>query len=119
MDPWQTLGHPCSSPKDRWWLVSANPKSLNYNTFEEALKIPDVRAIVVMYYYNSSAQIYWRCFVWLGDGQRYMNLLQPKPYGYFVGWSAPGFSATTLFGDEWFWLILPSPTPKSEDPLAN
>ena len=55
-----------------------------------------------MYDYTSQGRAYWRCFSWLGDGVRCMNTFPVQPLGRFKGWSM-----TTLFGDDYFWLLRP------------
>ena len=76
-------------------------------SFEEILRLYDLHAIVVMCDCNSQGRTYWRCFSWLGDGVRYMNIVPAKSLYYFKLWSEPGFSVTTLFGGDDFWLIRP------------
>jgi len=108
-DPWQNLEHPrACDPENRWWLTSTNPYQRSSTSFEELLRLDDLRAVVVMCDCNSQGRTYWRCFSWIGDdGVRHLNILPAKSLYYFKLWSEPGFSVTTLFGDDDFWLIRP------------
>lgn len=64
---------------------------------EEMRKVPGVQAIVVMHDCSSQGREYRRCFAWIAN-KRYMDIF-PADKSKIEG-------ATSLFGDDQFWLIL-------------
>ena len=113
MEPWLQLAHPITGPEDKWWISSNNPKQLKDQNLDDILQRKDLRAAVIMRDCNSQGREFLRCFTWLSDDTRYMNLLTSRPLDYFLSHKR----ATSLFGDSYIWLIRPEEV-QSAPPLS-
>jgi hypothetical protein len=99
MFPWLFLQHPSTNPPYKWWLTSSTPASLEVSSLEEMRKVPGIQAIVVMHDCSAQGREYRRCFAWIAN-KRYMDIF-PADKNKIEG-------ATSLFGDDQFWLIINS-----------